>query len=288
LDRRALGQALSRAANGSVAAVLAQPPGADGELARRIGVTGAPGAGKSTLIAALARHRLQHARRLAIVAVDPSSPHSQGAILGDRIRMDRLIDDARVFIRSLASRGAADGLADNLPEIVAEFDAFGFDEIILETVGVGQSEFAVRELVDVELLVLTPDSGDQIQMMKAGILETADIYVINKADQPGAAKTEAGLKACLPPGREHRPVLLVRADMSEKIAALDAAIEAAIARAASADAAKRRRRTQQRLRGLLWKGLAQTLKAMPAAAFDRPLPELYAAVLAALTEQGER
>ncbi|HQS11179.1 MAG TPA: GTP-binding protein, partial [Xanthobacteraceae bacterium] len=181
LDRRALGRALSRAADAGLADILSAPPREERHVARRIGVTGPPGAGKSTLIAALARFRLSRASRVAIVAIDPTSPKTRGSILGDRIRMDGLVDDPRVFIRSLASRGATDGLADNLPEILSVFDDYGFDEIILETVGVGQSEFAVRELVDVELLVLTPGAGDQIQAMKAGILETADIYVVNKA-----------------------------------------------------------------------------------------------------------
>src|SRR5690606_35670836 len=154
--------------------------------ALRIGVTGPPGAGKSTLIAALTRYRLKRAGCIAIIAIDPSSPNTHGSILGDRIRMDCLVDDSRVYIRSLASRSANDGLTENLPEILGVLDDFGFDEIILETVGVGQSEFAVRDLVDVELLVMAPGAGDQIQAMKAGIVETADICIVNKADQPGA------------------------------------------------------------------------------------------------------
>ncbi|MFG1352778.1 methylmalonyl Co-A mutase-associated GTPase MeaB [Xanthobacter autotrophicus] len=286
LDRRALGRALSCAADAAVADILKAPHGEGGHLARRIGVTGPPGAGKSTLIAALARHRLARAGRVAIVAIDPTSPKTGGSILGDRIRMDALVDDPRVFIRSIASRGATDGLADNLPEILGVFDDFGFDEIILETVGVGQSEFAVRELVDVELLVLSPGAGDQIQAMKAGILETADIYVINKADQPDAAKVEAELKATLAltsPG-DPPPVLRVRADAGENIAALDDAIEAAAARQAADGDGARRRRARQRIKGLVWRQLTRILADLPQEAFEQPLPDLYATVLSGLAE----
>lgn len=289
LDRRALGRALSRAADAAVADILNAFRGEGGHLARRIGVTGPPGAGKSTLIAALARHRLARAGRVAIVAIDPTSPKTGGSILGDRIRMDALVDDPRVFIRSIASRSATDGLADNLPEILAVFDDFGFDEIILETVGVGQSEFAVRELVDVELLVLSPGAGDQIQAMKAGILETADIYVVNKADQPDAAKVEAELKATLAltsPG-DPPPVLRVRADAGENIAALDDAIETAAARQAAGGGDARPRRARQRVKGLFWRQLTRALADLPQEAFEQPLPALYAAVLAVLSHGGD-
>ncbi|MFH1555405.1 MAG: hypothetical protein B7Y12_01455 [Rhizobiales bacterium 24-66-13] len=282
LDRRALGRALSRAADAGLADILSAPPREERHVARRIGVTGPPGAGKSTLIAALARFRLSRASRVAIVAIDPTSPKTRGSILGDRIRMDGLVDDPRVFIRSLASRGATDGLADNLPEILSVFDDYGFDEIILETVGVGQSEFAVRELVDVELLVLTPGAGDQIQAMKAGILETADIYVVNKADQPEARRVEAELKATLTltaGAGPVPPVVLVRADAGENIAALDAAIEAATMRIAGDPESQRRRRARQRIKGIFWRRLAQTIEDLPQAAFDQSLPELYATVL---------
>lgn len=289
LDRRALGRALSRAADAAVADILKASRGEGGHLARRIGVTGPPGAGKSTLIAALARHRLARAGRVAIVAIDPTSPKTGGSILGDRIRMDALVDDPRVFIRSVASRGATDGLADNLPEILAVFDDFGFDEIILETVGVGQAEFAVRELVDVELLVLSPGAGDQIQAMKAGILETADVYVINKSDQPDARKVEAELKATLAltsPG-EPPPVLRVRADAGENIAALDDAIETAAARQGAGGDDARLRRARQRVKGLFWRQLTRALADLPHEAFEQPLPALYAAVLAGLSHGGD-
>lgn len=291
LDRRALGRALSRAANAQVAEILEGGPAEVDGLARRIGVTGPPGAGKSTLIAALARHRAARVGRVGIVAVDPSSPKSGGSILGDRIRMDSLVDDPRVFVRSLASRSATDGLADNLPEILGVFDRFGFEEIILETVGVGQAEFAVRELVDVELLVLAPGAGDQIQAMKAGILETADIYVVNKADQPDARKVEAELKAILAltaAGQVPPPVICVRADIGENIAVLDDAIAASAARKTVDSTAARQRRARQRVKGLLWRRLVQALEDLPRADFDQPLPALYAAILEDLRDGGRR
>jgi GTPase len=197
LDRRALGRALSRCADASVADVLDgwRPLAASG--ARRIGITGAPGTGKSTLISHLARHRLGTAGRLGVLAIDPTSPYSRGAILGDRIRMDAVIDDPNLFIRSLASRHAHDGLADNIADLMSIMDRHGFDEVILETVGVGQTEYGVRALVDTVVLVLIPGSGDHIQAMKAGLMETADIYVVNKADLPQAGKVASEVRATL-------------------------------------------------------------------------------------------
>jgi LAO/AO transport system kinase len=155
LDRRRLGRLLSRIANASVAEMLASSPSTPGH-ASRIGFTGPPGAGKSTLIGRFARARLSQGAQVGVVAVDPSSPYTHGAILGDRIRMDSVADDPRLYIRSLASRGAHDGLADNIADILATLDGFPFDEIILETVGVGQAEYAVRMLVDTLVLVLVP------------------------------------------------------------------------------------------------------------------------------------
>lgn len=287
LDRRALGRALSRAANASVEELLAADAGEATTRARRIGVTGPPGAGKSTLIAALARYRLERAGRVAIIAVDPSSPKTHGSVLGDRIRMDRLVDDPRVYIRSLASRGANDGLAENLPEILAVLDDFGFDEIILETVGVGQSEFAVRDLIDVELLVMAPGAGDQIQAMKAGIVETADIYVVNKADQPGAARAEMELRAILTMtagSASVPPIIRVHADTGEKIEELDAAIEDSIRRHKDdeADAIRRRR---HRLKGLIVRRLNEVLSDMPVVLEDRPIREVYDAVMDSLSQR---
>ena len=184
--RRALSRALSRIANADVGETLAQATPATGSALIRIGVTGPPGAGKSTLIARLAKLRKGSRRKIAVLAIDPTSPVSQGSILGDRIRMDSIADDPDIFIRSIPSRRAHDGLTDNTADLLNAMEGHGFDEVILESVGVGQAEYSIRTLVDTVVLVLLPESGDAIQAMKAGILEMADIYVVNKADLPGA------------------------------------------------------------------------------------------------------
>lgn len=196
-ERRRFSRLLSKLANATVAEALGMVQSSDYARCRRVGVTGPPGAGKSSLIAKLARHRLRHDGDLAIIAIDPTSPVSGGAILGDRIRMEELATDPRIYIRSLATRNSFDGLADNLPDILAALDGFGFTEVLLETVGVGQVEYAVSDLVDTTLVLLPPGAGDQVQAMKSGILEKADIYVINKADQPGASQLAAELRTVL-------------------------------------------------------------------------------------------
>lgn len=289
LDRFAIGRRLSRIANASVEQALrglVEPPA---RFARRIGVTGPPGAGKSTLIAQLAARRLAGGGRVGVVAIDPTSPYTQGAILGDRIRMEAVADHPRLFIRSLASRAAHDGLADNLPDILATLDACGFDEVIVETVGVGQVEYAVRTLADTVIVVLTPESGDQVQALKAGILEVADIYLVNKADRPGADRIAAELKSLiglrkLDAARWVPPVLPISMSDAAAHDAADAAITQHQAWAAAAlDAqATRRRRASYHVRSLLERRLAERTEAMPAERFDQPLPELYRALLQAL------
>jgi LAO/AO transport system kinase len=151
-----------------------------------LGLTGPPGAGKSTLVDGLVAQARAQGERVAVIAVDPSSPFSGGAILGDRIRMERHTGDDGVFVRSLSSRGHLGGLSSATAEVVDLFDAAGFDRVLVETVGVGQSELGVMEVADTVLVVLTPESGDSVQAMKAGLLEIADLFVINKADRPGA------------------------------------------------------------------------------------------------------
>jgi len=154
--------------------------------ARRIGITGPPGAGKSTITTLLARNYRQGGHSVGIVCVDPTSPFTGGALLGDRVRMELVALDENVFIRSMATRGSLGGLAATTREVADVFDAFGFDRIIVETVGVGQSELDVARTADSTVVVLVPESGDSIQTLKAGVMEIADIFVVNKSDRPGA------------------------------------------------------------------------------------------------------
>lgn len=155
-----------------------------------LGITGAPGAGKSTLTSTLIAELRSRQQRVAVIAVDPSSPFSGGAILGDRIRMATHHEDAGVFIRSMATRGALGGLAPTTHDLALLLDAAGFDWILIETVGVGQDEVDVARLAQATAVVLAPGMGDDVQAIKAGILEIADVFVLNKADQPGAARLE--------------------------------------------------------------------------------------------------
>ena len=159
-----------------------------------IGLTGPPGAGKSTFSSQLITQSRQRGERIAVVAVDPSSPFSGGAILGDRLRMEEHAEDAGVFIRSLASRGHLGGLSRATGQVVDCLDAAGFDRVLVETVGVGQSELSVMEVADSVVVVLTPESGDTVQTMKAGLLEVGDVFVVNKADRPGADRLRRDLE----------------------------------------------------------------------------------------------
>ena len=154
--------------------------------ARRVGVTGPPGAGKSTLTEQLIRHFRGQGLTVAVVAVDPTSPFSGGALLGDRIRMDSVSLDPGVFIRSMATRGSVGGLATTTEEVCDVLDAFGFDRILIETVGVGQTELDIARTAETTVLVLVPESGDGIQTLKAGVMEVADVFIVNKSDRPGA------------------------------------------------------------------------------------------------------
>ncbi len=154
--------------------------------AHRIGITGPPGVGKSTLVQGLARHYRRSDITVAVVAVDPTSPFTGGALLGDRIRMESIGLDDGVFVRSMATRGASGGVAITTREVCDVLDAFGFDRILIETVGIGQSELAIIGTADTTVLILVPESGDGVQVLKAGVIEIADVYVVNKSDRPGA------------------------------------------------------------------------------------------------------
>lgn len=159
---------------------------ADGPRAARVGLTGPPGAGKSSLVAHMASAYRGREERVGVVAVDPTSPYSGGALLGDRIRMNELATDPGMFIRSMATRGSLGGLAVATKEVLDLIDAFGYERLLVETVGVGQTELEITAAADTVVVVLVPESGDGIQAMKAGLMEIADVFVVNKADRPGA------------------------------------------------------------------------------------------------------
>ena len=165
--------------------------------ARRVGITGPPGAGKSTLTNLLAEAYLEAGHRVGVVAVDPTSPFTGGALLGDRVRMERVALHPNVFIRSMATRGSLGGLAATTREVCDVLDAFGIDRILVETVGVGQSELDIARLADTSAVVLVPESGDSIQTLKAGVMEIADIFVVNKADRPGADRLRNDIELML-------------------------------------------------------------------------------------------
>ena len=164
---------------------------------QRIGITGPPGAGKSTLTEQLVRAYRERGLKVAVIAVDPTSPFTGGALLGDRIRMEAVSLDPGVFIRSMATRGAQGGLATTTEEVADVLDAFGFDRILIETVGVGQTELDIAATAETTVLVLVPESGDGIQTLKAGVMEVAELYVINKSDRPGADKLKQEVEVML-------------------------------------------------------------------------------------------
>jgi len=183
-----------------------------------IGITGAPGAGKSTLVDALIGELVKDNKKLAILCVDPSSPFNLGALLGDRVRMSEWYNHPGVFIRSLATRGSLGGLHPKIIEITDLLKACMFDYIIVETVGVGQSEVEIAGLADVTIVVVVPEAGDEVQTMKAGLMEIADVFVVNKADRPDADKFVSNLRLMLAPAfQQHtREIPIIKTIASEK------------------------------------------------------------------------
>jgi len=228
-ERRALARIISRVEDGSAEGreYVRQLFPHSGK-AHIIGVTGGAGAGKSTLTGALAGEYRKRGKTVGIVAVDPSSPFSHGAILGDRIRMQDLALDPGVYMRSMASRGALGGLAPSIEGVVAMLDAFGFDYVIIETVGAGQDEVEVAGMALTTVLVNNPGTGDDIQAMKAGIIEIADVLVVNKADHPGSDVLVSQLQALLslaPPGQRRPKIVKTTAVKGEGLEVLADAIE---------------------------------------------------------------
>jgi GTPase len=199
-DRRALARLLTAVENHTpVAEAALRRLYPEAGSAHLVGITGPPGAGKSTLVAALIAALREAGRSVAVVAVDPSSPITGGALLGDRVRMQAYASDDGVFIRSMASRGHAGGLSSTSAAAAAVLDAAGFDVVLLETVGTGQSEVEVAAAADTTVVLEAPEMGDEVQAIKAGLLEVADIVVVNKGDRPGAQRTAAQLRAMLVP-----------------------------------------------------------------------------------------
>ncbi|MEA2571013.1 MAG: GTPase [Acidobacteriota bacterium] len=220
--------------------------------ARILGVTGSPGAGKSTLVASMTKYYRKQEKRVAIIAVDPTSPFTGGAILGDRIRMVDLYTDRGVFIRSMATRGFLGGLAKATNDVVDLLDAAGFDLVIVETVGVGQDEVEVIRTVQTNVVVLVPGMGDDIQAIKAGIMEIGDVFVVNKADRPGADKTVTEVTMMMSLVEEHGdwipPIVKTVASKAQGIDELDAAIEKHFAYLKESGELDRRNRERVRIR----------------------------------------
>ena len=256
-DPRALARAIS---------LIEDETAAGAELVRQIfprtgraylvGVTGAPGSGKSTLVDRLTAEIRTRAQTVGVVAVDPTSPFSGGAILGDRVRMQAHAGDAGVFIRSMATRGHLGGLARATSEVALVLDAAGKDIVIIETVGVGQDEIDIVRTADVSVVTLVPGAGDEVQALKAGIMEIADVFVVNKADREGADRTVASIEANLSlqtfaPAEWRPPIVKTEATTGRGVPDLLDAIDRFRAHTAAAQGKRRRARAEYRLRELL-------------------------------------
>jgi LAO/AO transport system kinase len=288
-DRRALARVLTAVENRTpVAEVALRRLYPVAGRAHLVGITGPPGAGKSTLVAALIGLVRAAGRAVAVVAVDPSSPITGGALLGDRVRMQSYAGDADVFIRSMAARGHAGGLASTTTAAAAVLDAAGFDLVLIETVGTGQSEVEVAAAADTTVVLEAPEMGDEVQAIKAGLLEVADLVVVNKGDKPGALRTAAQLRAMLVPTVARTPsdrpapkrpeVLVTTAATGEGVPELLAALDRhrAASRAVVGGGA-RRTRAEAQVRALLAERLADRLR-------DESLAPLSASIIDEVAE----
>lgn len=283
-NRAAVAKAISTVeAGGETSAALLQALRDDTGRARVFGITGAPGVGKSTLVGALIAELRKRNQRVGVIAVDPSSPVSGGALLGDRVRMTLHGDDDGVFIRSLASRGSAGGLSLAASRAVDVLDAAGFDSVIIETVGAGQSEIDVADVADVTAVVCAPGLGDDVQAMKAGLLEVADVLVVNKADDPLAAVTEKQLQSMLALRRNARrevPVLKTAAKKAGGVSELADALDQAFRKLDRHNRSERRLgRMQRLLAGVAGGIVARRLKSARGETMDRLLNQASAGEL---------
>lgn len=265
-DARALARAITLVENETDegAAIVGQVYGRSGR-AYLVGVTGSPGVGKSTLADRLIGEWRRAGLTVGVLAVDPTSPYTGGAILGDRVRMQAHAEDAGVFIRSMATRGHLGGLAQTTTEAATLLDAAGFDIVMIETVGVGQAEVDVVRTADISLVVVVPGAGDEVQALKAGIMEIADIFVVNKADRDGADRTAASIETMLsladwPPGEWRPPVVRTEATSGRGVAELVAVIQKFRTETAATIGERRRERAEWRLRELLGRQFIQHLE----------------------------
>jgi LAO/AO transport system kinase len=284
-DRVALARAISLVENQADGAIAVQDTCfKKSGRALRFGITGPPGAGKSTLVLRLAQEYRRRGETVAIVAVDPTSPFSGGALLGDRVRMTELSGDPGVFIRSMATRGSMGGLAVHTAQVCDVLDAAGFTRILIETVGVGQSELEVAQTADSTVVVLVPESGDGIQAMKAGLMEIGDLFAINKSDRDGADRAAFAIRTALelraPTGGWSPPILQTIATEGTGVKEVADTFEEHVAHLRRHGALERRRRQrlEQRLRDLLRDRLWDEFRA-------RVSDERWTALLSSLLER---